>query len=68
VSLLSDSFNEPKTDDTTSTPSLTVPKSVPQLLAQRKKKNPNQIKAPTNLARAIGQAQRARQSNHKYGQ
>jgi len=66
------SFNEPKTDDETSAPQVTVPTEasvaavqnpIAQLLG-KKKKGP---KPPQALASAIAKSRKAYQSKRKYG-
>jgi hypothetical protein len=64
------SFNEPKTDDQTTTPpaagTLKVASANPVMQALSKIKGAK-IKPPSTLAAQIAKSKRARQGSHKYG-
>lgn len=65
-----DSFNEPPTDDTTTTPpdpgTLNVKSASPIMNALKAVKG-TKIRPPTTLASAIAKSRRARQTSHKWG-
>ena len=66
----SDSFNEPSTDDNTTTPpspgTLKVAGANPVMAALSKIKGAK-IRPPTTLAAQISKSKRAKQSSHKWG-
>lgn len=66
----SDSFNEPDTDDNTTTPpspgTLKVASANPVMAALSKIKGAK-IKPPTTLAAQISKSKRAKQGGHRWG-
>ena len=72
MSLLSDSFNQPPTDDTTSAPPMPAvpsPSNIPVGPGAQNTKQPKQakIKKTGELASAISRAKRAHQGSRKFG-